>query len=225
MSVGVVLLVLVIVALQPVFGQGRANSRDTRASTPIVGTSSTRPASQTTAPPSAPSETLAPTPVVTLPGYDMASMARTGLDAPWQVYVLDSRTGQRVRLTETDSNERTPRWSPDGQRLVFASDRDGNRELYVMDLSIAVSDGGDAGLINLTQNKAPDWQPAWSPDGSRKAFSSHRDDNWEIYVVDADGSNPERLTAHPEYDFSQSWSRDGRQLVFSSRRYSVADLF
>jgi TolB protein len=225
MSVGVVLLVLVIVALQPVFWQGRANSRDTRASTPIVGTSSTRPASQTTAPPSAPTETLAPTPVVTLPGYDMASMARTGLDAPWQVYVLDSRTGQRVRLTETDSNERTPRWSPDGQRLVFASDRDGNRELYVIDLSVALSEGGDAGLTNLTQHKAPDWQPAWSPDGNRVAFSSHRDDNWEIYVVDADGSNLQRLTDHPENDFSPSWSPDGRQLVFASRRYADADLF
>jgi Tol biopolymer transport system component len=230
MSAGIVLLVLVIVALQPVFWQGRANSRATRSSsqvaTSVPGTPSTRSAFQTVAIASAPpTETLAPTPAVALPGYDVASMSRTGLDAPWQVYVLNSRTGQRVRLTETDSNERTPRWSPDGQRLVFASDRDGNRELYVMDLSVALSDGEDAGLINLTQHKAPDWQPAWSPDGSRIAFSSYRDDNWEIYVVDADGSNLERLTDHPENDFSPSWSPDGQQIVFASRRYTDADLF
>jgi len=225
MSVVVVLLVLLVVALQPVFWQGRASSRATGVKTPVAGTPSTRPPSQTVALVSVPTATSAPTPVWVLPEYDVACMARSGLDAPWQVYVLDSRTGQRVRLTETDSNERTPRWSPDGRRLIFASDRDGNRELYVMDLSLAVSGEGDAALVNLTQHPAPDWQPAWSPDGNRVAFSSHRDDNWEIYVVDVDGGNLERLTDHSESDFSPSWSPDGRQLVFASRRYVDADLF
>jgi Tol biopolymer transport system component len=49
-----------------------------------------------------------------------------------------------------------PSWSPDGRRIAFASDRDGNREIYVMN-----ADG--SGQINLTNNPADDWGSSWSP--------------------------------------------------------------
>ncbi|NIM52761.1 MAG: hypothetical protein GTO22_26535, partial [Gemmatimonadales bacterium] len=47
---------------------------------------------------------------------------------------------------------------------------------------------------------ADDREPAWSPDGTRIAFASNRDGNYEIYVMDADGSNPVRLTDNPAGD-------------------------
>jgi Tol biopolymer transport system component len=223
MSVGVILLVAAAVALQPAF-RGRRNDPRAAETGPASSTEPATPA-QTAGPAPISTATPAPTPTMTLPRYDIACMARADESAPWQIYLLNSSTGERIRLTETDSNERTPRWSPDGRKLVFASDRDGNREIYVMDVAGASQGETAAALRNLSQHKAPDWQPAWSPDGARVAFSSYRDDNWELYLVDADGTNLLRMTDHPENDFSPTWSPDGSKLLFASRRYMDADLF
>jgi TolB protein len=50
------------------------------------------------------------------------------------------------------------------------------------------------------------WDPSWSPDGQRIAFSSERDGNLEIYVINIDGSGLTRLTDHPGDDSSPAWS-------------------
>ncbi len=70
-----------------------------------------------------------------------------------------------------------PDWSPDGRRIAFDSDRDGNFEVYAMN-----ADG--SGVTRLTVRDAHDVGPAWSPDGRRIAFHSNREDgNWDIYVM------------------------------------------
>jgi len=173
----------------------------------------------------APMATSVPTPPVALPGHDLALMSRSNRDAPWQMYTMSSLTGERQRLTQTTSDDLTPRWSPDGRKLVFASYRSGEREVYVMDLAAVVQGAGDAAIVNLSQHRAADWQPAWSPDGKQVAFSSYRDGNWEIYAVQADGTDLVRLTNDPATDFSPSWSPDGTRLLFMSRRRGDADLF
>src|SRR5690349_10791004 len=76
----------------------------------------------------------------------------------------------------TSAQESTP------HRLLFVSERDGNREIYI------VNDDG-TGLQNLTNNPAEDAYPAWSPDGERIAFQSNRNGNWNIYLMDTDGGN------------------------------------
>lgn len=63
-----------------------------------------------------------------------------------------------------------------------------------------------------------DTAPALSPDGQRVAFMSRRDDNWEIYVVDADGGNLQRLTDNPAQDGLPAWSPDGQAIAFASDR-------
>ncbi len=222
MSAGALMLVVLVLLSQPAFR--RVSSRTPHPPTftaPATTLSLATPVP--TAFPVIASPTPTPTPTIILPGYDLAFMSRRDQDAPWQIYVMNSRTGERLRLTDTNSNERTPKWSPDGTRLLFVSDRDGNREVYVMDLEARME--GREALVNLSRNKAPDWQPAWSPDGRRVAFSSYRDGNWEIYLMDSDGSNPVRLTEHPASDFSPAWSPDGRQVLFVSRRHGDADLF
>jgi Tol biopolymer transport system component len=70
----------------------------------------------------------------------------------------------------------------------------------------------------LTSDPAEDFDPAWSPDGSRIAFRSHRDGNEEVYVMAADGSGQRNLSQHPRSDYSPAWSPDGATIAFASDR-------
>ena len=96
-------------------------------------------------------------------------------------------------------------------KIIFASDRDGNKEIYVMD-----ADGSNQ--TRLTTNSSLDVEPSWSPNGSKIAFNSDRDGNKEIYVMNADGSNATRLTNNDSLDADLSWSPDGSKIVFNSNR-------
>lgn len=70
-----------------------------------------------------------------------------------------------------------------------------------------------------------DAYPAVSPDGTKIAFVSTRDGNSEIYVMDADGSNPVNLTRHPSADLDPAWSPDGTKLAFASSRDGNFDIY
>ncbi len=96
-------------------------------------------------------------------------------------------------------------------KIAFVSDRDGQKEIYVMN-----ADGGNQ--IRLTNNPAEDTLPAWSPDGRQIVFVSDRDGNPELYVMDAAGGNQIRLTDNPSPDYDPAWSPDGRQIVFDTER-------
>ena len=128
-----------------------------------------------------------------------------------QVVAVAPTPAPATRLTVHDAWDASPAWSPDGRRIAFASDRDGNTEVYVMN-----ADG--SGVTRLTVNDAVDSSPSWSPDGRRIAFVSTRDGNWEIYVMNADGSGVTRLTDNDAYDWSPAWSPDGRRIAFQSKR-------
>ena len=105
-----------------------------------------------------------------------------------------------INLTNHFRHDESPAWSPDGSRIAFVSDRDGNKEIYVMD-----TDGQNP--TNLTNNDSDDWNAVWSPNGRRIAFISNRDGNWQIYVMDADGSNPTRFAkTSTNYHESPAWS-------------------
>lgn len=96
-------------------------------------------------------------------------------------------------------------------KIAFQSDRDGNFDIYVMD-----ADGENQ--TSLTNNSAPDEDPAWSPDGSKIAFRSERDGNQEIYVMSADGTEVTHLTNNSAKDVHPAWSPDGSKIVFASNR-------
>ena len=103
-------------------------------------------------------------------------------------------------------------------QITFASSKGGSMEIYVMD-----ADGNNQ--RRLTNNRDRDLNPSWSPDGKRIAFVSNRDGHFpgnistnEIYVMDADGGNPQNLTNNPRSDNFPSWSPDGKRIVFSARR-------
>ena len=77
----------------------------------------------------------------------------------------------------------------------------------------------------LTNNSAIDEHPAWSPDGTRIAFQSYRDGNYEIYVMDDDGGNQTRLTNNGARDERPSWSPDGTRIAFESTRDGNTEIY
>ncbi len=104
-----------------------------------------------------------------------------------------------------------PSWTPDGKSIVFSSNRDGNKEIYIMN-----SDGSH--IRNLTNSPNPEMFPSVSPDGSKIAFVSEVDGNYDIYLMNSDGSGNKRLTDHEKIDDWPSWIEDGKKIIFDSER-------
>jgi Tol biopolymer transport system component len=99
-------------------------------------------------------------------------------------------------------------------RIVYSDGKTGNDEIYV-----ANSDGSDE--RRLTDQPGGDWLPTWSPDGTRIVFTSDREathaEGYQLYLMNAEGSNPTRLTTHPDRNAkSASWSPDGSRIAFHS---------
>jgi Tol biopolymer transport system component/pSer/pThr/pTyr-binding forkhead associated (FHA) protein len=100
--------------------------------------------------------------------------------------MLSNLDGGNPRLLTNQPQDTNPEISPDGKAIVFMSDRDGDWEIYRMDI-----DGEN--LAALTNNNDGDGLPTWSPDGAKVAFVSNRDGEWGMWDMDPDGGNQRRL--------------------------------
>ena len=115
------------------------------------------------------------------------------------IYTMNAGgTGVR-RLTNDPAIDARPDWSPNGNKITFWSDRDGNSEIYTIN-----ADG--TGVQRLTNNSARDEDPVYSPDGKNIAFQSTRDGgNNEIYRMTSTGTSQTRLTFNAAEDVRPSW--------------------
>jgi len=134
-----------------------------------------------------------------------------------EIYVMNADGSSPTRLTNNPATDLQPVWSPNAQKIAFASQRDDRRyyEIYVMD-----ADGSHP--TQLTNNPAENLAPAWSPDGKKIAFTSMG----EVYVMNADGSSTTRLTySPPDWDWADqaAWSPDGTKIALTRASVGYCD--
>jgi TolB protein len=141
------------------------------------------------------------------------------------IWTISPNGGNQTNLTgDSPAAELDPKWSADGRRIVFTSDRvtpsnpDGDTEVFVMN-----ADGSH--VAQLTFNRGEDVTPTWSPDGRKIAFGriprypDRGGNSLEIWTISADGTGERQLTNTPGgADFEPNWSPDGRRIAFSSAR-------
>jgi TolB protein len=141
---------------------------------------------------------------------------------PYNLSVISTSGAQKTEVLKSDESDDTmPDWSPNGKKLVFASNLSGNYDIYV--LEVETNEIAD----QITTHPGADMHPAWSPQGGEIAFESKRDDgDWDIWVIKEDGSELRNLTADlNSNEGNPAWSPDGTQIVFSSDRDGDFDIF
>jgi Tol biopolymer transport system component len=151
------------------------------------------------------------------PNGRVIAFQRTGPGGDLDIFRIYANGTRLWRISRTNNGSNTshqdfdPAWAPNDNVIAFATDREGNTEIYRMN-----SDGH--AVSALTTSPAEDRAPAWSPDGARISFVSNRDGNDDVYTMHLDGSHVRRLTSDPGADDAPSWSPDGRAIAFQSSR-------
>jgi len=124
------------------------------------------------------------------------------------------RVGAPTSLISSTLGDNGPDYSPNGEKVVFASNRSGGFGIWTCD-----RDGANP-LPLIDCGPSLTGTPRWSPDGRWIAFDSRSNDmgNADIYVISSEGGQPRRLTSELSEDVAPSWSRDGKWIYFGSTR-------
>lgn len=136
----------------------------------------------------------------------------------WDIYLFDNLEAEPRRLTDDPNLDYNAVLSRDGRWVVFVSERDGNANLYALDLTTKLEP------IRLTAYSGMDDAPTLSPDGTQLAFVSTRNGNPDIFIMPfAPGditaeTRAVNITNNPYGDFNPAFSPDGSRIAFSSNR-------
>jgi hypothetical protein len=141
----------------------------------------------------------------------------TGSDL--DVYTMNPNGSGQTNLTSNPASDSIPTWSPDGEQILFSTDRDINDEIYFMNAN-------GTSPTDLTNNSLSDTAPAWSPDGQKIAFT--RDDgsfNLDIWSMNANGSAQTNLTNNAALDTGAAWSPGGQKIAFTTTRDGNSEIY
>jgi Tol biopolymer transport system component/pSer/pThr/pTyr-binding forkhead associated (FHA) protein len=139
-----------------------------------------------------------------------------------QIYLLDLESLEERQLTDVSGGACQPSWSTDGSRLAYTSPCNTNREeysgssIFLMEVDPIGNPGKVAQLI--TTVGGGDYDPVWSRDGSRIAFTSWRTGRPQIFTVNPDGGDLRNLNDDLAFNWAPTWSNDGTRIAFLTGR-------
>jgi Tol biopolymer transport system component len=142
----------------------------------------------------------------------------TDRDANYEVYIEDIGATVSRRVTNSGGQDDRPALSPNGSTIVFVSNRSGTPRLWSVPAPALDATTFDAptALSTGSNTAVPEGAPAWSPDGTRLAFSSDRTGTSQIFTMDAAGGEAAQVTNDVAGAFDPAWSADGTTIVFTS---------
>lgn len=148
-------------------------------------------------------------------------------DGDFEIYTMNGDGSDIKQLTFNSIDDREPAWSSNGKQIVFSSNRNGNYDIFTIDANADVDGtrGSRRSAFALTDNPADDREPDCSPDGMYIAFTTNRDGNSNIYIMNADGSLEAQVTNNAAEDHQPSWSPVEQKIVFTTNRDGDEEIY
>jgi Tol biopolymer transport system component len=147
--------------------------------------------------------------------------------ADGNIYLIDLDKKNKINLTNSSTYDLCPDFSPGGSKIIYMSSTNSNNEFNIFLIN---TDGSNP--VQLTDDNFINAYPRWSPDGKEIAFISNKNGSYDLFIMNADGSNVRylvSLTARGDLEIiealSISWSPDGSKIVFSSDYQGNFDIF
>jgi len=141
-------------------------------------------------------------------------------DQTWSLYLMNADGSNIQRLTNaTNTLDWSPDWSPEGSKIVFA--RSYATPVWRSEIWLINPDGSNLHRLGNQDGQGPDW----SPDGSKITYFNYVEGGGDIWIANADGSNPIKLTDHPAEDWWPKLSPDGSKIAFQSKRYGNHEIY
>jgi Tol biopolymer transport system component len=128
---------------------------------------------------------------------------RIAFERDGEICIMDADGTDIVQLTQNNWYDAEPQWHPDGTKLVFTSVESGKPEISAINTGTKV-------VTHLTNDGFNKWEPCWSPDGQKILFQRNEtgnDEDWEIVIINTDGSNTGKLTDNKYWDQHPAWQR------------------
>ncbi|MFC2086149.1 DPP IV N-terminal domain-containing protein [Bacteroidota bacterium] len=136
----------------------------------------------------------------------------------WDIFYGSSEGGEMTNLTNDQAANMAPKFSPDGTKIVFARNIDGNHDIWTMQ-----TDG--SGLTQISFDESSDNFPCFSPDGQKIAFASNRSGNFDIWIKDLVNEELNQITTDPGNEYTPCWSPDGNHLAYINDKSGYFDIY
>ena len=147
----------------------------------------------------------------------------------YDIYIADIYGGSMTQITKNKWIDFNPSISPDSKKLLFISDRDGNRDIYIADLKWldGYSQWNANNLKNITNSSQHDWTPVFSPVENKIIFSTYfpENDNYDIFLMNSDGEEKENLTNTTSYEKFPQFSPDGSFIIYQGWQKGNMEIF
>tara|TARA_Y100000748_G_scaffold34750_1_gene25686 strand:+ start:384 stop:1454 length:1071 start_codon:yes stop_codon:yes gene_type:complete len=147
----------------------------------------------------------------------------------YDIFISDLSGGNTTQITKNKWIDFNPSISRDSKKLSFVSNRDGNREIYIVDLEWmdGYSQWTASNLRNITNSTENEWTPVFSPIENKILFSTYlpENDNYDIFISDYNGENRENLTNTYSYEKFPQFSPDGSFFIYQGWQNQVMEIF